>query len=73
MHHKLTKMGGIVYPYTEGTIQYDRSKIERNAKCPCGSGVKYKKCCQKGNEILLEKTKEARSGIEEGEKNEEKN
>ena len=20
-------------------------KIERNAKCPCGSGLKYKKCC----------------------------
>jgi hypothetical protein len=20
-------------------------KIERNAKCPCGAGVKYKKCC----------------------------
>ncbi|MDD4388885.1 MAG: SEC-C metal-binding domain-containing protein, partial [Bacilli bacterium] len=21
------------------------SKIERNSPCPCGSGLKYKKCC----------------------------
>jgi len=24
-----------------------RSKIARNAPCPCGSGKKYKKCCLK--------------------------
>jgi hypothetical protein len=23
-------------------------KISRNAKCPCGSGLKYKACCGKG-------------------------
>ena len=23
-------------------------KIGRNAPCPCGSGLKYKKCCGKG-------------------------
>ena len=70
MHYKLTKIGGIVYPYTEGTIQYDRPKIGRNVKCPCGSGVKYKKCCQKGSEILMEKTKEARDAVEEAKKSE---
>jgi hypothetical protein len=21
------------------------SKVERNSLCPCGSGLKYKKCC----------------------------
>jgi len=25
-----------------------QSKIGRNAPCPCGSGMKYKKCCGKG-------------------------
>ncbi len=33
----------------DGVWEYDKgdfinSKIERNAPCPCGSGVKYKKC-----------------------------
>ena len=23
------------------------AKIERNSPCPCGSGLKYKKCCGK--------------------------
>ncbi len=27
-----------------------RGKIGRNAPCPCGSGKKYKKCCEKGKE-----------------------
>lgn len=27
------------------TIQAKRFKPERNKPCPCGSGVKYKKCC----------------------------
>ena len=22
-----------------------KSKIARNSQCPCGSGIKYKKCC----------------------------
>jgi len=69
MHYKLTKIGGIVYPYTEGTIQYDRPKIGRNDKCPCESGVKYKKCCQRSGDVLLEKTKEARIANEESEEN----
>lgn len=24
---------------------YDKNAIERNEECPCGSGIKYKKCC----------------------------
>ena len=27
------------------TIAYDKPKIGRNEPCPCGSGLKYKKCC----------------------------
>lgn len=30
-------------------------KIERNAPCPCGSGKKYKNCCQKNPKGLLAK------------------
>ena len=25
----------------------DYTKLRRNEKCPCGSGLKYKKCCLK--------------------------
>ena len=33
--------------YVNGTVQPKRSvKIGRNDPCPCGSGKKYKKCCQ---------------------------
>lgn len=28
--------------------QPKKKKIERNAPCPCGSGLKYKKCCMAG-------------------------
>lgn len=28
-----------------GHILVGRTKIGRNAPCPCGSGKKYKKCC----------------------------
>ena len=26
-------------------------KVGRNAKCPCGSGLKYKKCCLLNNNV----------------------
>lgn len=33
----------------KGTFQRTKSKVGRNAPCPCGSGKKYKRCCgQKG-------------------------
>ena len=28
------------------------SKIGRNAPCPCGSGLKYKRCCGAGDRSL---------------------
>ncbi len=31
------------------TIKNERSKVGRNAPCPCGSGLKYKKCCMRSN------------------------
>ncbi len=33
-----------------------KSKIGRNALCPCGSGLKYKKCCLKKGKLPLPKT-----------------
>lgn len=29
------------------TVVHDKPKIGRNEPCPCGSGLKYKKCCMK--------------------------
>lgn len=31
-----------------GGAETHRAKIGRNTVCPCGSGVKYKKCCLHG-------------------------
>ena len=31
------------------TIKNERPKVGRNAPCPCGSGLKYKKCCINSN------------------------
>ena len=30
------------------TVSAAGGKIAKNAKCPCGSGKKYKQCCGKG-------------------------
>ncbi len=29
------------------TVRYNSPKIGRNQPCPCGSGKKYKNCCNK--------------------------
>jgi uncharacterized protein YecA (UPF0149 family) len=29
------------------TVRRDQPKVGRNDPCPCGSGLKYKKCCGK--------------------------
>ncbi len=29
------------------TVVYEKPKVGRNEPCPCGSGLKYKKCCRK--------------------------
>ncbi len=31
--------------YTTGTPTLTEAKVERNDKCPCGSGRKFKSCC----------------------------
>lgn len=32
----------------QGATDFHRTKIGRNATCPCGSGRKFKKCCIRG-------------------------
>jgi len=27
------------------TLPYEPNSVSRNARCPCGSGLKYKRCC----------------------------
>jgi len=35
-----------------------REKVDRNAKCPCGSGKKHKKCCgDEDNQSLWQRIK----------------
>lgn len=34
-----------------GTLAH-RGKIGRNAKCPCNSGRKFKKCCMAGARVI---------------------
>ncbi len=33
-----------------------KKKIGRNDPCPCGSGVKYKRCCLNNKSITINKT-----------------
>lgn len=35
------RMGGA----NQMTVIHDKPKVGRNEPCPCGSGLKYKKCC----------------------------
>lgn len=38
------------YPTTD---PLKKERVERNDPCPCGSGLKYKKCCEgKGNSLF---------------------
>ncbi|WP_280561949.1 YchJ family metal-binding protein [Chromohalobacter sp. 48-RD10] len=34
--------------YVDGDTQWRRRDIGRNAACPCGSGLKAKRCCARG-------------------------
>ncbi|MDO0946661.1 MULTISPECIES: YchJ family protein [Chromohalobacter] len=34
--------------YVDGDAQWQRLDIGRNAACPCGSGLKAKRCCARG-------------------------
>ncbi|MCP4352860.1 MAG: tetratricopeptide repeat protein [Desulfobacterales bacterium] len=33
--------------FSDATIRRETPKVRRNAPCPCGSGKKYKQCCEK--------------------------
>ena len=43
------KLENLSKTFLDGTGQFIKlgKKIGRNEKCPCGSGLKYKKCCGK--------------------------
>lgn len=43
-----------------GAAARDRLKSGRNDPCPCGSGRKYKKCCLRGDEELVQQMTAAR-------------
>ncbi|PLY01502.1 MAG: hypothetical protein C0622_07145 [Desulfuromonas sp.] len=48
MHHEVSifkRMNGRWYYYSGTFPQTGTSATRRNAPCPCGSGLKYKKCC----------------------------
>ncbi len=32
------------------TVKNEKPKIGRNTPCPCGSGLKYKKCCMRSHQ-----------------------
>lgn len=46
-HHE--QIGNIAFAWRENKyiIRANKNKIGRNDPCPCGSGLKYKKCCGK--------------------------
>ncbi|MEG0339487.1 MAG: SEC-C metal-binding domain-containing protein, partial [Oscillospiraceae bacterium] len=42
-----SESGGTDEPEKKQPIKRDAAKVGRNDPCPCGSGLKYKKCCGK--------------------------
>lgn len=52
---KIYKYDGYCRPLCERcavggkTYVRSRDKVGRNEPCPCGSGLKYKKCCERNN------------------------
>ena len=49
VQHEIDHLNGmrILDRAQELTIRRTERKIGRNEKCPCGSGLKYKKCCER--------------------------
>lgn len=49
--HEINHLDGVIEDiltpaiYAEQSSQFTNPKIQRNDICPCGSGLKYKKCC----------------------------
>lgn len=48
MEKVMEKMGGGAVPFGSWAepVRRERPKIGRNEPCPCGSGKKFKKCCE---------------------------
>ena len=42
-----TNQGTIIWDGGNTTIVRGQRKIGRNERCPCGSGIKFKRCCGK--------------------------
>jgi peptide deformylase len=43
--HEVNHLRGVKEEFLQATYKRDKPKVGRNDPCPCGSGVKYKKCC----------------------------
>ena len=58
---ELNAFGGKVrlwkIPDGQTCLKYTKRAPERNDKCPCGSGKKYKKCCLNGKKEMGEECK----------------
>jgi preprotein translocase subunit SecA len=47
MEEVMAKMsGGVPFGSWAEPVRRERPKIGRNEPCPCGSGKKFKKCCE---------------------------
>ena len=46
MQHGVDNMNGVLFFDKKMAPVSSGKKISRNQKCPCGSNVKYKKCCE---------------------------
>jgi uncharacterized protein YchJ len=47
MEELMQKMsGGVPFGSWAQPIRRDKPKVRRNEPCPCGSGKKFKKCCE---------------------------
>jgi uncharacterized protein YecA (UPF0149 family) len=44
---QLCNVMGVVNPYKNNDPIERSKKVPRNSKCPCNSGLKWKKCCGK--------------------------
>ena len=48
-------------PPLKGKTRLRIKQVGRNEKCPCGSGKKYKKCCQLRDDVRGDLYKEIRT------------
>ena len=65
--HELNHLDGIEEKVVEpGSVWFTDIKIQRNELCPCGSGLKYKKCCApfEVNDYTLPRTQVSKEFME---------